>query len=605
MAETFNRAIHDELNEVPYLAWRILQPPTGTGKTRGACLFLAMQAERNVNSVKPIGSIIVTRLIEDAEAIALEINQHAGRDVAIAHHSQAPKSLEELQRFDTLVITHQACVNASASLGAAKGSAFERLCLWRGGKRLLTIIDEALANVVDDVKVTPDNIAEVQRYITSSMSDEFPTECSALALLSGMLAAYERHEGGASVVFSEGINAPHAEDPLVNFAPLRAAMRGVAYDLLGAHMQDADMRLSIWRNVDRTLEACQALYSQWLYYAKSGDEHSLNSSSLSVPWGIPGPVVLDATARAEFLWDLLEDKARIVLTPSHVRDYGSVKLYVARCKGVGKRTMTASFKQRFARLADDLEQRLPRSSSVFLCTHQANEPSAKAAGMDFQRFSVGHWGAVDGKNDWTDHDTAVIFGLPYRDQTWANNTFFATQGVQDDEWLKQPKWKVHADVRRVMMQRQLSVSAIQAINRIRLRRVVDAEGRCPEANVFIVLPPDNTGDAILKSITDDMPGLKVVDWPFEMDGPKVRRPRKGSSHAALLSMMESRLPGRMALSHVARELSLGAHAMRALKETLRDREKDLTKALNVMGVEYLVEGHGRGAKTFLLKRHAA
>lgn len=267
--------------------------------------------------------------------------------------------------------------------------------------------------------------------------------------------------------------------------------------------------------------------------------------------------------------------------------------------------MIKSFKARFARLAHDLERRLPASSSVFLCTHNANAHIAKGDGIGFERFAVGHWNAVDGRNDWADYDTAVIFGLPYRDQIWANNTFFAVQGVQTDEWLKEPTWKDHADVRRVMRQRQLSVMVIQAINRIRLRRVVDEEGRCPGANAYIVLPRDADGDAILASILADMPGLKVADWPFEMDGPKVKRPRKGSAHEALLSYMSSRLPGSTPLTAIKRELSLTDTGLKRLKEVLGNKQHPTTKALNVISVEYAVTGRGRGAKSFLVKHEAA
>jgi hypothetical protein len=211
MAKTFNEAITDSANGVQP-AWRILQPPTGSGKTRGACLFAAMLAEMNMTSDVPIGSIIVTRLIDEADALASEINAHAGREVAIAHHSRAPKPTDTLQQYDTLVITHQACVNASASLNASRGKAFERLSRWRGGDRLLTIIDEALANVVDDVKVTANDIAEVQRYLTSDLDQAFPTECVALQILSKGLVAYENHDGGASVFWSEAINAAYPDN---------------------------------------------------------------------------------------------------------------------------------------------------------------------------------------------------------------------------------------------------------------------------------------------------------------------------------------------------------------------------------------------------------
>lgn len=54
-----------------------------------------------------------------------------------------------------------------------------------------------------------------------------------------------------------------------------------------------------------------------------------------------------------------------------------------------------------------------------------------------------------------------------------------------------------------MEQRQLSVSIIQAINRIRCRHVIDAEGDCPTANIFIVMPDDHTADTILDDIRSE------------------------------------------------------------------------------------------------------
>src|SRR5262245_7702816 len=42
--------------------WRILQPPTGTGKTQGTCVYAAMQAGLNRNTqLRPVGVLIVTR----------------------------------------------------------------------------------------------------------------------------------------------------------------------------------------------------------------------------------------------------------------------------------------------------------------------------------------------------------------------------------------------------------------------------------------------------------------------------------------------------------------------------------------------------------------
>jgi hypothetical protein len=62
--------------------------------------------------------------------------------------------------------------------------------------------------------------------------------------------------------------------------------------------------------------------------------------------------------------------------------------------------------------------------------------------------------------------------------------FCALQGAQDDKWLQSPEWKNFKNVRKEMEQRQMSVSVIQAINRICCRHVIDAEGRCPPADIF-------------------------------------------------------------------------------------------------------------------------
>jgi hypothetical protein len=86
MATTFQKAIADTHNGAEP-CWRVLQPPTGSGKTRGACLYAAMQADINKAAQEqhnPVGVLVVTRLIDQANEMAAEINAHAGRVVAAA-----------------------------------------------------------------------------------------------------------------------------------------------------------------------------------------------------------------------------------------------------------------------------------------------------------------------------------------------------------------------------------------------------------------------------------------------------------------------------------------------------------------------------------------
>jgi hypothetical protein len=151
MATTFQAAIV-ETAKGAVSPWRVLQPPTGSGKTQGACVYSAMQADLNREAGdhrKPVGILIVTRLIEQADNLATIVNDLAGRKVAVANHSERRATPDELHASDVLVITHQAYVNASHTISGQRNAAWDRLVHWQGGRRLLTIIDEALANAIE------------------------------------------------------------------------------------------------------------------------------------------------------------------------------------------------------------------------------------------------------------------------------------------------------------------------------------------------------------------------------------------------------------------------------------------------------------------------
>lgn len=172
---------------------------------------------------------------------------------------------------------------------------------------------------------------------------------------------------------------------------------------------------------------------KFAWYAKKGDQHTLNASNLLIPPDLPSPVVLDATANQNFLWELLEDKADIKPIPNNTRSYRNVTLHVARAKGVGKNAMIQHGAQRIPRLIAQLQKDLEPTRKVFLCVHQRIEHLALRYETGFSAWNVGHWMAIDGRNDWKDYDTAVILGLPFRDTIWANNAFMAIKGVQTND----------------------------------------------------------------------------------------------------------------------------------------------------------------------------
>ncbi|HAQ78945.1 hypothetical protein JQ559_31245 [Bradyrhizobium viridifuturi] len=605
MGSVFEWSIVDNISERD-ARWKVLQPPTGSGKTQGACLYSAMQAKRNRDEqgkLKPVGVLLVTRLIKQANDLAAQVNMMAGAELAVAHHSSSGTDANDIGHFDVLVVTHQAFINAAESLG---GASWSRLVNWQGGQRLLTIVDEALANVVEETKVTLENLQFVLGCVPFDVAKAYPDQVRVIEALKDALVcqaqAEAANDGTAKLMWKDGGASEALGAPLAAMKPLREAMRKVKYD---RRIREGNTKRNITKLVDDTLISAQALTDRWAYYARVGKDHSLNSSTLTVSYAVPGAVVLDATASQNFLWELFQGRARIEPVCAGTRNYRNVTLHVARAKGVGKTKMEKTFATRYARLLETLEAQLGADRSVFVCVHKDYEHAAERFKHPFKRIGFGHWGAVDGRNDWKDYDTAVLFGLPYRDLIWPTNVFFALQGVQDDAWLKSPTWNGYTNVRRLMQQRQMSVEIIQAINRIRCRKVVDQHGGCDPADVFIVLPADNMGDAILTDILADMPGIDVVPWSFEMDGPKVQRPREGSSHQTLLTLMRNADPGdSIPLSTIQRELALKPAGFSKLRAVLRDGTHATSRALMELRVEY-VSGKGRGAKSFLVKHQAA
>jgi hypothetical protein len=579
--------------------WRILQPPTGTGKTQGTCVYASMQADHNRDTdgtLRPVGILIVTRLKEDANNIQSTINALADRRVAVVHHSDSKANAEELHQSDVVVITHQAFLNAKRGLREHNRTPWERLVSWRGGQRLLTIIDEALANVVDESNVTTENLAFVIERIPPLVRLSLPQEVAIVEQVHRVLLGYTDLDGpdrAMAMIWKEDA-APSCFD----LGPLRAAMAELPYDRFVYGRTDAKDRARLAERVDDTLNAVQTCLDQFAYYSKAGELYSINSAALAIPLDTPGPVVLDATARANFVWDLFEERHVRPDIPNHARDYRNATLHLARATGLGKTSMSERCKERLPRLKKALAEALGPERSVFMCVHKDVEDTLpKSFGAAFKQFAVGHWGAVDGRNTWQDYDTAVILGLPFMPKPWATNIFFALQGAQDDKWLQSPEWKQFTNVRTVMEQRQLSVSVIQAINRICCRHVIDAEGNCPPADIFIVLPGDVVGDAILEDIRADMPGLKIEPWDFELDAPKAKSPRGG--HARLIEYMASRPDGAVSLPDVQRDL--GLPNLKKLREALNKEQHSTTQALAAIGVLY-IRGKGRGSKSYLVKK---
>lgn len=587
--------IINNASDSPFKPSVVLPLPTGSGKTEGTCVYAALQAEANTKGEgTPIGTLIITRLIKDAEGLVEKINSMAERTVAVTSHTDAKLTASEMASADILVITHAAFMRACWSFGAGSVERWGSFYSWTGGKRHLVVVDEALLNSVSHHRVSSKDIELVLRAIPHEDRDRFSGAISTLTNLQRYLDKQEqkRAPGDAQTV------------PLwVHGFPKHAQEIEALHEALGSAEFDPDLFAEdAAQNVSTVLEAVQVMLEEFAYYHRSGAQHTLNSARYIIPKGMPGVLVLDATARSNMTYELLGGGVMIADVPPGIRNYENVTLHVARtASGMGKTKMEKAKQTRMPRLAAELAKELPRDSRVFLCVHKCVKDLALMYSTDELPLRVGYWGAVDGKNDWQDCNVAVIFGLYWQDPTRPINNVFAIDGPKDASWLKAPRHGTHENILAVISQKDVSASVIQAINRICIRRVNDLEGRCAKADVYIVLPKDWRGDAILQDIHTNMPGLRQATWDFEPDGPKVYAPRSNSVAQAVIELMRTREPGETPLSYIRTQLSLTQRQFARLKEDLAKAASNIATALHELGVLYKVQGRGRATKGLLVK----
>ena len=612
MAETFGTAINrqDDL-------WRILQPPTGTGKTQGSILYSALVAQKNQEESPEdrVGVLIVVRLIPSANEIADSINALAGFQCAAAKHTEAPLHVFQAEAADILVVTHAAYVKALKALCRGDTSRWNQLVSWSHGQRKLTIIDEAIENVLESYQIKSHYIKQLLLYIDTNMEMQHPKEVAAVRFVLELLQTIERiseaaeKSGNSSasksrIVWESKRLADHGltEADIPSLDGLREALDGFRFDLATLHKTSPSDQARITAQVEKTLTSIEELWVKFSWYAKQGKEHSLNASELLIPDDLPAPVVLDATAKATFLWRLLDDRAYIVPINRDSRNYSSVTLHVGRARAIGKTAMIKHGEERIPRVIQNLQETLPEHSKVFLCVHKAVEHLA--LGFDTGsslNFSVGHWWAVDGRNDWRDFDTAALIGLPYRSEIWATNAFFSLQGVQGNDWFDNPAFGEFTDIRQEILHRSVVVSVIQAANRIRCRKVVDGQGRCESADIYIIVPSGKRGDRIIDDLVEEMPGLKIRGWDFNIDEGRVKI-RRGSYHEGLLRFMENTGPGEYSMTSIGKALDIGGEALKKIKSAVRNLEHPLRQALIDLGVAVQTSGAGPRLRTSLVKK---
>ena len=605
IANTFNHQIKNKNQS----QWQILQPPTGTGKTQCIAVYCSLLAKMptriDINRIRnrlprlPMhpGVLIVTRLISEADSLAELINTLSGRKTAVAVHRENRLSVPELKLAPVLVVTHSAYQQALRKVAEDEDNVggWLRIHSWQQLARSLVIIDEAL-DFVDYSSVDVENMKHTLSHIPDYIRERHTTEINYLKRLLYWMRNVSCNHSREHMVPTDSILV---EQP--DFTNLRKAVRGARLDRNVLRTNGPSANRSLHETIGATLDAIEVMASRWCWFLQSGTRGTLNAARFILPESHKGAVVMDATASTNLVYQIFKERAFIIPTPEGARRYENVTLHVSENHKVGKVFLRDNAKREGRKLIDELKSIIPGSKKVFVCCHKAVEPYLVGYDDLFHDYDVGHWGAIDGRNDWQSFDTAVIFGLPYRNKAWAPNTFMAINGPQSDEWLNsrgdRPFGDIQ-DIREALEIGAISARVVQAINRTHCRRVIDGKGNCLPTDIYLLLPGGTLGKVVLSNIQKSMPGISTVDWKYGGASKKVRKSKHDDS---LVRYLEGQLSGRIPANEVRLELGIPKRTFESLVRKIKNSTTSLYDQLTNLGIAYEVLGVGRGARSYFVK----
>jgi hypothetical protein len=654
LARVFNVAIHS-----PETGWKVVPASTGVGKSVGLCVYVSMLPP-------DVGVLIVTKFVAEAKELADRINALTGSPIALDYHNghrdrrsyipsrkdpELPESYvtpEHLCKWPVLITTHRGYELALDQVSRQRRSGYEylhHLCTLdfdapgdarRVSQRRLVVVDEAI-DMVQEATINAGNLGVLQTVLEQhrDLREKYPKQIAVIDEMTRVMREIARTllrpedrpaHAPASGVAMIARHAIIRDSSSCDFTELRADLRAIRFDRVIYRRSSLKSNDRLVDAYDEVLRDLQAVLSQWTWFLhRWNGGPSLTTAKLLMPEGVTSGVILDATARQDVIYKLLPNVRVIDKLPPNPRRYDNVTWHVSTDHKTGADALTRNAKEDIPRIIKSLEDMLEADRKVLVVCHPDVEPyfssyitdpdNEKVTGLTkFAAFDVVYWGDVNGRNDWRDYDAIFTYGLPHRDPSWGKNTFQATQGPQSNDWLNAPNgarpWNGFEDISLALLDGKIVANLIQAINRVRCRRVVDGDGHCLPVDVFSILGSseeqqdgtDSPAMQIAKKVRLEMPGIKSEPWKLA-DVSKLLPPgRKPNWHRGFIQWCDHRAPGKYLGLKVRDGLGIPPNTWKAMMRLLKKYpDHKLTKQVVGLGMTYVVEGAGDNARAYLVK----
>ncbi|MCX2724501.1 DEAD/DEAH box helicase family protein [Roseibium salinum] len=557
--------------------WSAVQLPTGAGKTQAIALMCSRYEE-----LEHPGALIVTRFRSEANSLADQINDIAETPIAVACHSENDISCEAMKRHPVLIITHSAFEQALKAVadGRKLTSRLHDFKDWKRGTRAWTIIDE-MPNFVEPLTVSLNAIEAMVTELDRIQSLSGTICHQQLKRFLNKLRSADNATQQNRVLTAEEMNLLRDIwfDELDNdlwLTPERHFTSGEPHELRGVEVRSGYMK------VVSCLEKLSQLDVLWKS-SQRGIER-LNGARLLFKYAGSSGVILDATASTDPAYELLGDRIKILPRPEGIRDYSNVRLNLSYGHRVGKEHMCSNGREEWSRVLEALKRDLDEGRRVLAISHKDNVPVLQTFGHFDGELSVAHWGALDGKNNWADFDSALLFGLPSLDNVTPTNLFLGCVGTLTNEWLSGDReYGVHADIQQALKDGFTIRSVVQAINRVRCRQAINEHGECERTDIYVLMPKGAKGDKIVSAIQEQMPGIQVLSWK---KADKVPPARKQLTLHRLVEHLKQLKPGTYTKREVMQAANIAKRSFDRLSRKLQDPTTSAYKRLAELNVDY-------------------
>ncbi len=502
----------------------VISAPTGSGKTENTITYCAMLPSE-------VKVLIVSNLSDEGIRLAQDINQEAVEMGKLNPDTDLPKAiafnsksipdktdrdyslfLGGIEKIQVVIITHNLYKKHFSG-----GDVWDKL----SNGRDLIVIDEAI-DTMEELPVTEHDISIAKNFFGALMdtrvfnyknSERYKKEYDKLSKDLYNLQHINEVDGDAEKMGTRLIYSIKQRKEIflhlgrLKYWSLELILEEHQYEcsyiLTGIKNEEYDQKIQ--RRIEKTLRNLSLMDREQTYIAYNGTYYSYNRVIDRIP--NHSVVCFDATADINQIYSLrAKHHDDVVLVPrvSNVRDYSNVNLYPIKYN-TGKIAIENKF-------TDDILKHLPLGDQTLIITHQDNEGIINAYIKEIYPnnvVDVAHWGAITGLNTWQDFDTCIIAGLHNKPTSVVYNK--ALTASNEDETFGENQNDTVEQVR----VSDLVSEIVQAINRIRIRKVTQEGGKCESANIYITLPIFNY-ELYLSMIKAHMTNINVIEDKFDI-----------------------------------------------------------------------------------------